>query len=108
MTGRLALGAAATLLLAGCHTAPKPLPPRPDPAHIAMLARVRAFLPQAEAEAAQCRYFPDRKMLDTYLGGLRTLQMSPAGGAELAAQTIRWFEETSRHCRQQMEGDGRR
>ena len=67
-----------------------------------MLALIDGFLPAAEAEAAQCLYRPDRRLLDTYLNGLRTLRMSPAGGADMAARTMGWFEATRQHCRRQM------
>lgn len=93
------LAAAALMLLGGCTGRSTP---RPDPAHAAMLRQIDAFLPTAEAQAAQCRYQPDRRMLDTYLGGLRTLRRSPAGGVELATQTMRWFDETWRDCRRRM------
>jgi hypothetical protein len=99
---RAIAGLTAAMLLAGCAVHAHRTPPPPDPAHAAMLVQIDKFLPKAQAETAQCRYQPDRRLLDTYLDGLRTLRMSPAGGAELAAETIVWFEQTFRHCRQQM------
>ena len=98
----LALGLIAVLLFAGCARRAPRAPLKPDPAHAAMLMQIDAFLPKAEAEAAQCRAWPDRRMLDAYVRGLRLLRLSPAGGADMATATMRWFAETYAHCRQRM------
>jgi hypothetical protein len=95
--------AAAALLLAGCVGTNRHQPPHVFPAaeRAATVAKIDAFLPQAQAEAAQCEG-EDRRLLDTYLSGLRGLRLAPDGGAQTARETISLFDKAYRDCRQKM------